>query len=299
MDLNELVVFAKVVETNSFTAAGDELGLPKSTVSRKIAQLEERLGVRLLQRTTRKLALTQVGQLYYERCQRIVNDIAAAERLVTDMQESPRGLLRVTAPVDLSASQLGPVLASFATAHPDIQIDLDASDRMVDLIEEGVDVALRFGPLPQSSLVARKLFSLRMFLVAAPSYLATRPPLTRISQLPEHDLILFSPNSRLVWSLSGPTGTVELAPPARFVSNSLLAALDLAVAGGGITLVPEFLCPPECPTAALRQVLPDWQTEQSELYAVYPSTRNLSPKVRAFLDHCVAAFATPPWRQRT
>src|SRR6185503_2217826 len=148
MDLNDIVVFTKVVETRSFTGAAEQLGLPKSTVSRKLAQLEERLGVRLVQRTTRKLALTDIGQAYYERCARIVSDLQAAEQLVTDMQATPRGRVRVTAPVDLSTRYLGAIIADFLAAHGDVNVELEATDRVVDLIEEGYDVAVRFGPLP-------------------------------------------------------------------------------------------------------------------------------------------------------
>src|SRR5215471_378869 len=144
MDLNDIVVFTKVVETKSFTGAADALGLPKSTVSRKLAQLEERLGVRLIQRTTRKLALTEIGEAYYARCSRIVADVASAEQLVTDMQATPRGRLRVTASVDFSTRYLGGIIAEFLAEHPDINVELDGTDRVVDLIEDGYDVAIRF-----------------------------------------------------------------------------------------------------------------------------------------------------------
>src|SRR5262245_43991131 len=152
MDLNDIVVFTKVVETRSFTGAADQLGLPKSTVSRKLAQLEERLGVRLVQRTTRKLALTDIGEAYYERCARSVADIAAAEQLVTDMQATPRGRLRVTAPIDLSTRYLGGIIAEFIAANPEVNVEVEATDRIVDLIEEGFDLGIRFGPLPESTL---------------------------------------------------------------------------------------------------------------------------------------------------
>src|SRR5512139_2906121 len=155
MDLNDIVVFTKVVETKSFTGAAEQLGLPKSTVSRKLAQLEERLGVRLVQRTTRKLALTEIGEAYYERAARIVADLAAAEQVVMDMQATPRGRLRVTAPIDLSSLYLGAIIAEFNVAHPEVYVELDGTDRVVDLIEEGYDLGIRFGPLPESTLIAR------------------------------------------------------------------------------------------------------------------------------------------------
>lgn len=288
MDLNEIVVFAKVVETRSFTAAAQQLGLPKSTVSRKVAQLEERLAARLIQRTTRKLSLTEIGQAYYERCARIVTDIQMAEQLVSDMQSTPRGLLKITAPIDLGAFRLGAVTAAFCAEHPDIYVSLDLSDRVVDLVEEGMDLAIRFGPLGESSLVARRLSPVTMGLYASPAYLARRPPPAEPDDLAEHDLIAFVPHHRFAtWSLLGPGGaTSELTPTARLTSNNLLAVREAAVAGAGIALVPSFVV--RCPGAEdLVPVLPHWRAPTGELFAVYPSTRNLSPKVRAYLDFVV------------
>src|SRR5262249_48738955 len=159
----------------SFTAAAQQLGLPKSTVSRKVSQLEERLAARLIQRTTRKLSLTEIGQAYYERCARIVTDIALAEQLVTDMQSTPRGLLRVTAPIDLGGFRLGELTAHFLADHPDIHVHLDLSDRIVDLVDEGFDLALRFGPLGESSLIARRIGVMSQRLYATPDYLKKHP----------------------------------------------------------------------------------------------------------------------------
>ena len=285
MDLNEIVVFAKVVETRSFTAAALQLGLPKSTVSRKVAQLEERLAARLIQRTTRKLSLTEIGQAYYERCARIVSDIAIAEQLVTDMQSTPRGLLKITAPIDLGAFRLGAVTAAFCADHADMYVHLDLTDRVVDLVEEGMDLAIRFGPLGESSLVARRLSVNTMGLYASPAYLARRPAPRDPDELAEHDLIAFVPNPRFAaWSLTGPGGqTVELTPTARLTSNNLLAVREAVIGGGGIAFLPSFAinCPSTTPLAA---VLPEWRSGIGELFAVYPSTRNLSPKVRAYLD---------------
>ncbi|HVV88248.1 MAG TPA: LysR substrate-binding domain-containing protein [Kofleriaceae bacterium] len=288
MDLNEIVVFAKVVETRSFTAAAQQLGLPKSTVSRKVAQLEERLAARLIQRTTRKLSLTEIGQAYYERCARIVTDISMAEQLVSDMQSTPRGLLKVTAPIDLGAFRLGAVTAEFCREHPDIYVHLDLSDRIVDLVEEGLDLAIRFGPLGESSLVARRLSQGTMSFYAAPGYLERRPAPDDPDALADHDLLAFVPHHRFsTWSLVGPGGaSAELTPTARFTSNNLLAVREAAIAGAGIALLPSFVV--HCPTTVpLSPVLPGWYAPTGELYAVYPSTRNLSPKVRAYLDFVV------------
>jgi DNA-binding transcriptional LysR family regulator len=296
MDLNEIVVFARVVETRSFTAAAQQLGLPKSTVSRKVAQLEERLGVRLLQRTTRKLNLTEVGTAYYERCARIVSDIASAEQVVTEMQTAPRGLLRVTAPVDFGASYLGPLVAEFVRQYPEITVDVDVADRVVDLIEDAVDLGIRFGPLSESSLVARKLGVVRMRLCASEAYVARRGAPKHPSELAEHDLVAFVPSPRLqTWSLRGPEGTLEISPRAKIVSNSVKVVHDAVAAGAGISIVPEFVFAAEEVAGTMVAILPGWTMQEADLFAVYPSTRNLSPKVRAFLEFLVAAMNPVPW----
>ncbi|MBK9034371.1 MAG: LysR family transcriptional regulator [Myxococcales bacterium] len=285
MDLNEIVVFAKVVETKSFTAAAQQLGLPKSTVSRKVSQLEERLDARLLQRTTRKLSLTEIGQAYYERCQRIVADIASAEQLVGDMQTTPRGRLKVTAPVDIGAFRLGELTAAFLTKQPDIDVHLELTDRVVDLVDEGYDLGIRFGPLPESSLVARRLTTLAMGLYASPAYLERRGTPTDPDELGEHDLLVFAPVPRLAtWTLQGPTGQVELTPSARLTSNNLLAVHEAARNGAGIAYIAGFVL--RCAgDSVLVPVLPTWRSAPIDLFAVYPSGRNLAPKVRLYLDY--------------
>src|SRR5262245_61006197 len=243
MDLNDIVVFTKVVETKSFTGAADALGLPKSTVSRKLAQLEERLGVRLVQRTTRKLALTEIGEAYYERCSRIVADVASAEQLVTDMQATPRGRLRVTASVDFSTRFIGDIVADFLAQHPDINVELEATDRVVDLIEEGFDLAVRFGQMPESTLIARKLCGLHLILCASPGYLARRGTPKQIEELDEHDHILFTPASRnQTWTYVGPNEqTYDFGRPARLASNNYGAIVDATRAGAGIASISEFM----------------------------------------------------------
>ena len=287
MDLNELVVFARVVETRSFTAAAQQLGLPKSTVSRKIAQLEERLAARLIQRTTRKLSLTEIGQAYYERCARIVTDIALAEQLVTDMQSTPRGLLRVTAPIDLGGFRLGELTAQFLADHPDIHVHLELTDRVVDLVDEGYDLALRFGPLGESSLIARRIGVMSQRLYASPAYLKKHPAPRDIDELEDHDILAFLPGSRTsVWVLQGPAGaTAEITPSTRFSSNNLLAVRQALGAGAGIALLPDFILCNQQAASDLVPVLPAWRSQAIELSAVYPSVRNLSPKVRVYLDY--------------
>jgi DNA-binding transcriptional LysR family regulator len=297
MDLNEILVFTRVVETKSFTAAADLLGLPKSTVSRKLAQLEERLGVRLLQRTTRKLALTDAGQAYFDRCAKIIADVAAAEQVVADMQASPRGMLRVTAPIDLATTYLGPILASFCDSHREISVELDASDRVVDLIEDGFDVGIRFGPLQESSLTARRLCRIHMQLWAAPAYLERRGTPTLVDELDEHDRVLFTPVTRMQsWELQGPDGELfELARPAHFASNNLAAVRAVLHAGGGIGILPDFFVVEHRASSPLLRVLPQWEGRITECFAVYPGRQNLPPKLQLFLEHLIRSFNPPPW----
>jgi DNA-binding transcriptional LysR family regulator len=297
MDLNDIIVFTKVVETKSFTGAADALGLPKSTVSRKLAQLEERLGVRLVQRTTRKLALTEIGEAYYERCSRIVSDIHAAEQLVTDMQATPRGRLRMTASVDFATRFLGDIVADFLAKHGDINVEIEATDRVVDLIDEGFDLAVRFGPMPESTLIARRLCAVGLVMCASPAYLAKRGTPTMVEELDEHDHVLFTPNSRnQTWSLVGPgEATYEFGRPARFASNNFGAVLDVARAGGGISVISEFMLGDDLKAGTLVPVLPEWRTRPTECHAVYPARQNLPPRLTLFLDHLSKSLNPPPW----
>ncbi len=296
MDLNDIVVFTKVVETKSFTGAAEQLGLPKSTVSRKVAQLEERLGVRLVQRTTRKLALTDIGEAYYERAARIVADLAAAEQIVTDMQATPRGRLRMTAPIDFSMLYLGDILSSFLSAHGEINIELDATDRVVDLIEEGFDIGIRFGPLPESTLIARRLGSFEAVLVAAPSYLARKPAPTNVEELEDHDKVLFLPSTRTQgWTLVNGDQTYELQRPARYSSNNIMSVRDVVLAGGGISALTEFSVGCDIAGGKLVRILPEWRGRQTDIHAVYPARQNLPPRLSLFIDHLTKSMSPPPW----
>lgn len=296
MDLNDIVVFTKVVETRSFTGAAEQLGLPKSTVSRKLAQLEERLGVRLVQRTTRKLALTEIGQAYYERCSRIVSDVALAEQLVTDMQATPRGRVRVTAPVDLAMRHLGTIVARFIDMTPDINIEIDASDRIVDLIEEGYDIAIRFGTLPESTLIARKLCTIGAVLCAAPSYLERRGMPKTIDDLEDASRVLFTPSPRTQsWTLESGNATYELGRPAKFACNNVGAIREATLAGAGIALLTDFMVADDIASGLLVHVLPDWRVRPIDCHAVYPARQNLPPRITLFLDHLAKALNPPPW----
>ena len=296
MDLNDIVVFTKVVETKSFTGAAEQLGLPKSTVSRKLAQLEERLGVRLVQRTTRKLALTDIGAAYYERAARIVADVAAAEQVVTDMQATPRGRLRMTAPIDFSMLYLGTIISSFLVGYTEVNVELDATDRVVDLIEEGFDIGIRFGPLPESTLIARKLGSFEAVLVAAPEYLARKPAPTNVEELEDHDKVLFLPSTRTQgWTLVNGDATYELQRPARYSSNNIMSVREVVLAGGGVSALTEFSVGCDIAEGRLVRILPEWRGRQTDIHAVYPARQNVPPRLALFIDHLTKAMSPPPW----
>ncbi|MEZ4325012.1 MAG: LysR family transcriptional regulator [Polyangiales bacterium] len=296
-DLNELQVFAQVAALGSFTRAAAELDMPKSTVSRKVSELEARLGVRLLQRTTRKLSLTEAGHTYFAHAQRVLAELEEAELAVTRMQDAPRGLLRVTAP--LNFNHLAPVVAVFLQRFPEVQVELVCADRVVDLVHEGFDVAVRVGALSDSSLIARSLGSVESHLVASPAFLAAHGAPANPSELSRLPALGFGvgsmrPTFRLV--RAGAEVAVQVTP--RLVVNDFVFLDEAARAGLGVALLPLFRCAEDLESGALVRVLPEWCSPPIPLHAVYPSTRHLSPKVSAFLDHLAQPGAltngTPP-----
>lgn len=293
LDWNEMVVYVKVVEEGSFVGAARSLGLPKSTISRKVARLEDRLGVRLLHRTTRVVRTTAVGQAYYERCAALVAEAADAERLVTSRQEKPSGTLKITVSVLFGQRHLAPVVTSFMQAHPDVNVELLLVNRFVDLVDEGYDLAIRAGTLTEADLVARRLGPVYMVLVASPAYLASRREPASPADLARHECIVVSNETR---SLAWPLGGDRVAVKGRLAVNDLEIARDAALAGLGIARVPSFLVGDELADGRLVRVLPQIAHDNTGIYAVYPTRKHLSAAVRAFVDHAVQAFAeNPPW----
>lgn len=296
MDLNEIVVFARVVQAGSFVRAARELDMPKSTVSRKVLELEQRLGARLLQRTTRTLHLTDIGRTYYEHAERILAEVEAADAAVGQLQGEPRGLLRVSAP--LNFSDLGPICERFLARHPEVRLEIVCSDRLVDVVAEGFDVAVRVGRLSDSSLIARPLAVMRSVLVASPTLLQSGKPLpTSPEQLPRWPCLAFgSAAERSAWELSSRSGkTVSIRLEPRFVVNDFEVLSSAAVAGLGLALLPAERCVVHVREGRLRRLLPEWSAIERPLSAVYPSGRHLSPKLTAFLSHLVESFSPPPW----
>lgn len=284
MDLNELLVFARVVQAGSFTVAARALRMPKSTVSRKVSELEERVGAQLLQRTTRKLHLTEVGRAYYAHCERIVQEAEAAEQEVTRMQAGPHGLLRVTTP--LSVSFLAPLVAGFMERYPDVQVELLCTDRAVDLVEEGMDLAVRAGKLPDSSLMARRLGDIERVVVASPAYLEAKGAPRTPADLAKHDCLLFGTALEgHVWTLHAGGRSVEVKVSGRLVVNEPDMLHALTVSGSGVALMPGLHCVDDLDTGSLRRVLPDWSSAGAPVHAVYLPTRHHVPKVMAFVEH--------------
>jgi DNA-binding transcriptional LysR family regulator len=282
-------VFARVVEANGFTAAARALGLSKAAVSKQVARLEDRLGVRLLNRSTRRLGLTEAGRDFYERAQRVLAELDEAEQAATSRQVNPRGLLRVNAPVTFGVGHLCSLLPDFMRRYPEIKLDLVLNDRYVDLIDEGFDLAVRvgLGPLPDSSLVARRLFAARHAVCAAPAYLERRGVPRTPADLASHDCLLYSYLSTgEEWRFFDPGGRpvgVRIAGPMR--ANNGDALRHAARAGLGIVYSPAFLVEEDLAAGRLEPVLVDWRTPEAAVYAVYPPGRPLGAKVRVFVDY--------------
>jgi DNA-binding transcriptional LysR family regulator len=282
------------VQSGSFTTAARDLDMPKSTVSRKVTDLEERLGVRLLQRTTRSLGLTDEGRTYFDFCARIIGEVDEAENAVGRLRGVPRGLLRVTTPLNFGF--MGAILADFAKRNPEVTLDVVATDRRVGLVEEGFDVAIRAGTLSDSTLIARPLATLRRIAVATSDYLKKRGRPREPADLAKHDALVFGAGtSPTTWRLERAASVVDVAVKPRLVINDFDALLDAALAGLGVAMLPVFRCIALVRERRLEQVLKEWCSPRATIHAVYPTTRLLSPKVKAFVDHLQEKFTPPPW----
>lgn len=282
----DLRLFAAIADQGGITAAAQRLGKTKSMVSRELALLETKLGTRLVQRTTRHISLTDTGELLAIYARRVVEEMDNAEAAIDAARETPRGVLKVSAPFSIIRFLLAPRLPEFHARYPEIRMALDASTRVIDLVEEGVDAAIRIGRLPESSLVARKLAEVPQILVAAPGYLARQGVPKRLSDLASHTLIDLRPDfAPDTWSLETSDGqreTVTLTPT--FVLHDPGILIDLAMQGLGIGVAPRFYVSEAIRRGALVHVLPAYRRAMVPIHAVYPSRRMLAPKVRVFVD---------------
>ncbi|MBC3362347.1 LysR substrate-binding domain-containing protein [Pseudomonas sp. SWRI154] len=292
-DLNDLYYFAKVVEAGGFAAAGRLLGIPKSRLSRRIAELEERLGARLLQRTTRQLKLTAVGERYLSHCQAMLLEAEMADEAVASMSSEPRGRLRVSSPVGLAHQFLPLIIETFLAKYPLVQLEMTLLNRRVDLIGEGIDVALRVRDVGDEDplLMTRRLRQARLTLVASPALVEGRQIETPddLKQLPVLGAL---DADRLVHLrlLDRSGQSTELALEARLGIDDFIVRRACALAGLGITLLPSMYCEQELLDGRLVELLPGWSSPDGWLLAVYPHRRGMLPAVRAWIDHLVAAF---------
>lgn len=287
-DLNDMLFFAEVVDRGGFAAAGRSLGVPKSKLSRRISELEARLGVRLLQRTTRKLSLTEAGEIYHRHCVAMREEAEAADEAVARVQGEPRGTVRVTCPVNLAQTTLGPILPRFLAVHPQVRIEMQVTNRVVDLVQEGVDVALRvrFNVDDSGSLVVKTLGLTMFVLVASPALLARvgKPGAPEdLHQVPT--VAMSAVDGRSSWPLVGPGGSdFELQHRPVYAVDDLLMLKCAALQGTGMTVLPDFMCIDEVRQGLLVPVLPGWAPPAIQVMAVFPSRRGMVPAVRRFLD---------------
>lgn len=296
--LTSMAVFVAAVEEGSLVSAARRFGLSPSMAGKHVTAIEEQLNIRLLQRSTRMLKLTDVGQTYYTRCKQILEEYEEASREARDAQQTVRGVLRVTAPTTFGAIHLGGVVARFLAAHPDVVIEMMLCDRYVDLLAEGVDVAVRIGRLTDSDLVARRLAPCRMVLCAAPSFLARHGVPTTVAQLRKAPRLAFTEAVSVGdWTLMDPDGHAHLIDgPVRLAATNMQMLLAAALAGAGLAYGPTFVFGEAIASGELRVLMSDHKTSELAIHAVYPTKRHVSLKLRRFIEHLCASFAdTPPW----
>jgi len=284
MDFNESAVFVKVVQAGSFSEAARQIGLPTSTVSTRISRLEKRLGITLLQRTTRRLSLTEAGAVYYQHAAQGLSYLLEAEAAIDEARQQPQGKLKVTAPADLGDSLLANLIQRAQRDFPELEMELLLTDRYIDLVADGVDVAIRTGDLRDSSLIAKSLGIIHWELFASKDYLKSAAPLEVPQDIHAHHCLQFTPMGRDAWTLSSEYSHITIPLPARTMANSIGVVKSMAENGQGIALLPAFVCKQGLISGDLLRVLPDWQGRADPVHLVYPKQRFMPPKLRAFLD---------------
>ncbi|WP_106001726.1 LysR family transcriptional regulator [Magnetospirillum gryphiswaldense] len=291
-----LTAFVQTVECGGFTQAARRLGQSKSLISRQVAQLEAQLGARLLQRTTRKLSTTEAGQAYYQRAHRILADLAEASAEIGQLQSMPRGKLRISAPMSFGVLHLTPALPRFLESCPELEMDLALTDRFVDLVEEGFDVAVRIGRLADSSLIVRRITPIRRVLCASPAYLARCGHPQRPADLAHHACLGHLEMGSSEWRfLTADNGLETVRVSCRFRAGNGEALRTMALAGLGFVYLPSFFIGADLRAGTLVSVLDQYVPQDSALYGAYPHGRHLSAKVRVFLDFLQTAFGSAPW----
>jgi DNA-binding transcriptional LysR family regulator len=291
-----MAAFTKVVGAGSFSAAAREMQVSQALVTKQIQELENWLGARLLNRTTRRLSLTEVGTAFYERAARILEAVEEAKGAAGALQTVPRGRLRINAPISFGVLHLAPAVTEFLQRFPDVSVELLMNDRLVDLLEGEFDVGVRIGRLRDSSLIARKIAPIRLAVCAAPDYLARRGVPRAPEDLAKHDCLEYTYfESRGEWRLLNPEGDEIVVPVSgRYLANNADVLRITAIAGGGVILCPTFIVGEDLRSGRLVRLLPDYPPPEQALHALYPPGRHLSAKVRSFVDFLVARFGGEP-----
>lgn len=295
-DFTAMAYFVHVVEQGGFTAAAHHLSEPLSTVSRRIAELEQSLGVRLLERSTRKVRLTNLGETYYEYCRRGLQEFECGVLALKDRQSEVSGLLRITVPPSLVEPFFMPTVAEFQAIYPNARVAILSTERYVDLLHERVDVGFRISPLRDSQLTVRKIASYASYLVASPAYLEGRPPVETPADLSSHRIVAFEGGiGSITWKLlraseEGPEGGLSIEVVPHLTMNDFSGILAATLRGCGIAQIPSILCSSHLREGALSRVLPGWMFETVTISAVMPGNRNLSRLIRLFLDHCAVTL---------
>jgi DNA-binding transcriptional LysR family regulator len=293
----EMSSYVAVVEARSFVGAANATSQSTTAISRHISDLEQRLGVRLLQRTTRRVSVTPEGEAFYARCKEVLAAINEAEAEVTTQSAEPSGLIRVNAPLTFGVLHLAPLWGRFIEQNPKVSFDVTLSDRVVDLVEEGYDLAVRITRLPNSTLVSRKLASSRLVLCASPGYLAARGVPTAPHDLGRLDVISYSYlASGDEWHFEGPDGPARVSVTPRFQTNNGDTCRVAALADQGVILQPDFIVADDLRRGTLVELMPQYRAMEIGIYAVYPTRKHLPLKLRRLVDFLVAAFHDPPWR---
>lgn len=290
MELDGIDIFVKVVQAGSFSRAAKQLGMPNSTVSAKVSALEKRLGVSLLQRTTRKLHITQAGEAYFRRCAQALAELQAAEKELETERGEPSGLLRLTAPVEIGHNLLPALVHAFIDKYPKMTVEVMVTNHVLDLVAEGIDLAIRAGDLKDSRLIAKRFVLGQFSLWASPSYLANRPAPRHPKDLAAHQCLEFLPFKNRRIELSNGKEKVAVAPHGRVAADDFETLRSLAVLGNGIAFLPGFLCADEAKQNKLVPVLRQWHGGGSPVSLVYSAQRFVSPKIRAFIDVAEATW---------
>jgi DNA-binding transcriptional LysR family regulator len=291
VDLNDTLVFVRVAQAGSFSAAARLMGMPVSTLSVRVSRLEQRLGVTLLQRTTRRLRLTEAGQAYLQQAARGLEEIAQAEAQIDAGRHEAQGLLRITLPIDMGDEQLLEILSGYRARHPGVSIELVFSDARLDLVEQGLDVALRAGELADSSLVARQIGQARWAPFAHPDYLKRAPALRQPKDLAQHATLCFSPLGRESWTLMRGKTRVNVPLHSAFAANDMRMIRRLALDAQGVALLPDYVCHREVDHGHLVPLLPGWYARTDPIHLVYPSQRYVPAKLRHFIDEVAPALS--------